>query len=214
MADIMTSYTIAFTNLSAAFCLIYCIECREENVQLKCHMNFAIPAVIAFPVLIRIFQCANLIHYRQKTKIEIVNIIKYSIHATDLVLGWAYKRRYISLITFIIIISISSTYLVGFDFRIDWNLLHWKSKNFLLRDKLLFPKPFYYFAMITNFALRYFWYFSLVATFLATDWVLLIANFLEISRRAQWCLIRFENEQLYNLEGYRRYLPVPQLILN
>jgi len=50
----------------------------------------------------------------------------------------------------------------------------------------------------------------IIPTF-SREWIILISNFLEIYRRAQWCIIRLENEQIFNIEGYRNYLPVPQM---
>ena len=41
---------------------------------------------------------------------------------------------------------------------IDWGLLRSRqSKTFGLRDKFLFPFCFYYWAMFSNFVLRFFW---------------------------------------------------------
>jgi hypothetical protein len=213
-ADILTSFGTALRNLTAAICILYCDKCIEGGLTNNyCHKNYAIPFFIVFPVLIRIMQCFNMIYYGQKRHIEIVNILKYSIHATELILGWCYGRNLVHFYTYIITVTISSSFLVLFDMRIDWNVFKLHSQNFLLRDKLIYPKWFYYFAMIVNLILRQFWFLSLVIP-LEKDWILLIGNFFEIYRRAQWTLIRFENEQLYNLEGYRKYLPIPEMPLH
>ncbi len=176
-------------------------------------MNPIIPVAVFFPILIRILQCLNLVYYGQRRKIEIVNTLKYLVHGSDLVLGWLYGKQILHRAAYISIVVFSSTFLISFDMIIDWNVWHLKSKHFLLRDKLVYPKWFYYYAMITNGILRYFWFTSLVLP-LKKDWILLIANFLEIYRRAQWTLIRLENEELYNLEGYRMYLPIPKMPLH
>jgi hypothetical protein len=209
-ADVLTSYANAFGNLAVAMCLLYCAECKQQNQQYDCAKNIAVPIALFFPILIRILQCLNLVYYGQKRKIEIINTIKYTIHGSDLVLGWLYGKGILHKIGYLCIVTTSSTFLVCFDNMVDWNLWHLKSKNFLLRDKLIYPKWFYYYAMIINAILRYFWFTSLVLP-LTKDWILLISGFLEIYRRAQWSLIRIENEQLYNLEGYRSYLPIPEM---
>ena len=210
-ADILTSFGMALGNLTAALCILYCKQCRDSSlINQECHKNYLIPFVIIFPAVIRIMQCSNMIYYGQKRKIEIVNIFKYSIHICESILGYCYGRKFVHFYAYIIIVTISSTFLVFFDMIIDWNVWKFRSVNFMLRDKLLYPKWFYYYAMIVNILLRQFWFLSLVLP-LEKDWILLIANFFEIYRRAQWILIRVENEQLYNLEGYRKYLPIPEM---
>ena len=44
----------------------------------------------------------------------------------------------------------------------DWGLFRAKKKeNFILRDQMGFSKKFYYFAMILNIFLRFFWLISI-----------------------------------------------------
>ena len=59
---------------------------------------------------------------------------------------------------------ISTIYCLYWDYKMDWGLFRetpGKGKRFL-RDKLLYPTWFYYYAMISNFFLRFFWVFGLI----------------------------------------------------
>lgn len=214
LADIMTSFIDPLENLAAAFCLFYCAPCREENIKLGCQRNFFVPVATTFPIILRIMQCSNKIYYRTGTKIQIINLFKYITFGVFIIIHWAYPKGLVHIYTFLTVASISHIYLLFFDLRFDWNILHCKSKNFLLRDKLMFPKSFYYFAIVTDSLFRFFWPLQLLIVKLDDDWLILISSFVQVYRRAQWCLFRLENEQLYNLEEYRSYLPVPKLKLD
>lgn len=82
----------------------------------------------------------------------------------------------------------------------------------MLRQKTLLPDWFYYYAMLSNFCLRFSWTLTFVPK---SSWVesgqliILFQTFGEGFRRAQWSLIRLENEQLHNLEKYRTILAIP-----
>jgi hypothetical protein len=84
-----------------------------------------------------------------------------------------------------------------------------------LRSKLLYPKWFYYFAMISNLFMRLTWvipYFnkSLPMWLLdhQADQYFLLS--VEVLRRAQWALLRLENENCNNFEQYRNVLQIPE----
>lgn len=88
----------------------------------------------------------------------------------------------------------------------DWGLIRSKDpKTYALRDKLLYPKWFYYYAIISNFIMRFFWLLNLPSTGYGPPWVknhaiTFIMMFVEGFRRAQWSLIRIENEHVNNPE--------------
>jgi len=70
----------------------------------------------------------------------------------------------------------------------DWGLLRSKEKGkMFLRSKLLYPTWFYYYAIISNFIMRFFWIISLIKF---DDWVknsqliVLIISVVEGFRRA------------------------------
>ena len=79
-----------------------------------------------------------------------------------------------------------------------------------------FDPRFYYFAMITNFFLRFFWLISIyksdedshMNTFEVMTCLSLLA---EATRRTIWALIRIENEFHNNFEAYRSIPTIPKL---
>lgn len=98
----------------------------------------------------------------------------------------------------------------------DWGLFHTNEKGMrFLRSKLFYPKWFYYWAMFSNFVLRFFW----LITFLPNtsmkenlpnaQIMLFCLTLLECLRRTQWALLRVENENVNNFEKYRTFLEVP-----
>ena len=128
---------------------------------------------------------------------------------------------------YIVVRILSSFYAYLFEIRIHWGLtFSTKFSTFLLRpkEKLIFPKKFYYFAMIVNFFIRFLWLiFYLVPiklyslhgdidvykTYFMQLGFGLIA---ELLRRTLWAIIRVENEQMNNFEGYRIIFEVPPVV--
>ena len=103
-------------------------------------------------------------------------------------------------------------YQIIWDIYIDWSLGNKNSKNKFLRDKLVYKKNFYYFAIISNIIARILWvwhYAKLKEKY--EEWKILFLTLLEIARRTQWCIIRIENEETTNPEMYRTILAIPQL---
>ncbi len=100
----------------------------------------------------------------------------------------------------------------------DWGLLRSQEEGKrYLRPKLLYPAKFYYFAAVLNFILRFFWLLTLMPNeffnqyFTNAQWWILIASVGEGIRRAQWSLIRVENENNNNFEKYRTILQIPNV---
>jgi len=98
------------------------------------------------------------------------------------------------------------------DIIIDWNLFHWKSKHFILRDELTFTPFYYYLAIILNILFRGSWLLALVDK--NSEIYSLLINVLDIVRRVLWIIFRFESEFTSNIEKYRktRYIPTLPMI--
>ncbi|CAN4128176.1 unnamed protein product [Withania somnifera] len=102
---------------------------------------------------------------------------------------------------------------ISWDIRMDWGLLQSKSRNFLLRDKLLLPhKTVYYIAMVLEVLLRFVW-LQVVLSFdmrpLRGKVITSTFASLEILRRGIWNFFRLENEHLNNVGEYRAFKPLP-----
>ena len=114
---------------------------------------------------------------------------------------------------------VSSTYSYAWDIYMDWGLLRSKSPGkYGLRDKLNYPAEFYYFAIVTDFILRFFWIVPIFqlgkpdSVFNNYQVLTFITIMLECIRRAQWSLIRVENEQNNNFESYRTIPIIPPIV--
>ena len=127
-----------------------------------------------------------------------------------------FKTKYpgnTSMSIFIVISLISTCYCLAWDYKMDWGLLRSQEpgKKYL-RTKLLYPAWFYYYAMASNFVLRFFWILSIpswTSKAVKTEIIPLIQCLSEGFRRAQWSLIRIENENVNNFERYRTILQIP-----
>nr|GLL16948.1 phosphate transporter PHO1 homolog 10-like [Ipomoea trifida] len=101
------------------------------------------------------------------------------------------------------------------DIVLDWGLLRWKSKNKLLRDKLLVPhKTPYFIAIVVVVILRFAWLqqiFDFDMRPMRRQITPFMITVLEILRRGIWNFFWLENEQLNNVGKYRAFKSVPPL---
>ena len=117
------------------------------------------------------------------------------------------------LIYFVLIRIFDTMYTLIWDFYMDWGLFRcFESDCFALRpeNKIKFSKSFYYFAMVSNIFLRFFWIIPIFNEKLIKNddlkkievmtWLSIIA---EAFRRTLWAIIRVENEFFNNFESYR-----------
>jgi len=115
---------------------------------------------------------------------------------------------------FIIFNLIATIYVTVWDYYMDWGLFRCYNKkgNYLLREKITFKPIFYYFAIVTNTILRFFWIIGIFTfTYDTKGWemfdklklLLFFGMMAELIRRTQWTILRIENEFINNFEGYR-----------
>lgn len=209
--DVLTSLTRPFNSLTLCICLIGCGTCFENNERGDCKRS-NIGGLIAnmFPFVIRFFQCLNRYYYTKMAWPHLANALKYTCGMINAFISWQYSTNR----DLIIIVGlINTSYLLFWDIRMDWNVGYINAKKFFLRDKLLYPVYFYYFAIITNFVLRLTWLINLfiITTTNGDEIKILIFSFLEVYRRTQWTLFRVENENQNNFEKYRTVLEIPPL---
>ena len=116
---------------------------------------------------------------------------------------------------------VQTTYCYIWDIIMDWGLMRWNEKgkkNRFLREKINYSPSFYWWAIFSDFVLRYLyivflWHFGSKENFLRKiDAMFALSIFSEAFRRAQWALLRVENEQNNNLEAYRTIPIIPPII--
>ena len=108
---------------------------------------------------------------------------------------------------------VSSIFTLYWDLINDWGLLNRKSKNFLLREELIYGHGLtnwiYHIAMIEDTILRFAWlahYFmktSVWQSAIGHAILTTIFGLLEIFRRFVWNFFRLENEHLNNCGEFR-----------
>ena len=207
--DVLTSLTRPLQNLYLTMCFSFCFNCIE-NLDYKntCHKNDIIPLFLTLlPFIIRFFQCLNRFYYTRNAWPHLANAIKYIGGITSTFLLWD------SLMDINIVIGIglvTSAYLIFWDIVMDWDLGHFKSKNFFLRDKLMYPKVYYYIAIVINVILRFTWLYNLFISN-GDPLKMFVFSILELIRRIQWSFFRVENENQNNFEKYRAILDIPEL---
>lgn len=147
---------------------------------------------------------------------QFYNSIKYSFSLLTVITAYKWRGGISSYfpawLTFAIISTLYSYY---WDLKVDWKLLNFKSKNFLLRDKLTYKPRNYYLIMISNFLLRVAWVATISQNvtdraFGSPELFRLVTGSLEIFRRGIWNLLRIEKEQLKNAYIFKAVHPRQQ----
>lgn len=168
----------------------------------------------ALPAIWRLLQCARLFKDTGDWFPHFANMFKYFVSAVYYLLLGAYRmdrseRNRIALISGALL---NSLYAGSWDTFVDWSLMQPQSKNFLLRDTLLFKRPsIYYCAIFANFTIRFQWVFYVFfgAQVQQSALVAYIIAVVEVIRRFIWVFFRIENEHITNLALSKAYREVP-----
>ena len=216
--DILTSLNKPFTSLLLGYCLMSCIDCQSLNIRSKECNRDTIPCfiVLLYPFFIRFTQCINRLYFTRKKWPHLGNLIKYTGGLLNTIFSWIYSTHKTTetLILHIIVGILSQGYMLFWDIYVDWGLGRC-GKNFFLRDKVVYPKFWYYGAMIIDAIMRFSWTWNFIPINKNYDeWKNLIMALLEAYRRIQWCIFRIENEMWTNPENYRTILAIPELPLD
>ena len=216
--DILTSLNKPFTSLLLGYCLLSCLDCQSNNQRSSNCNRDTIPCfiVLLYPFFIRFTQCLNRLYYTGQKWPHLGNTIKYTGGLLNTIFSWLYSvnKTQEFLILHIIIGILSQGYMLFWDIFVDWGLGRC-GKHFFLRDKIVYPKFWYYGAMIIDAILRFSWTWNFIKIDKEYDeWKNLIMAILEAYRRIQWCIFRIENEYWTNPENYRTILAIPELPLD
>jgi len=105
---------------------------------------------------------------------------------------------------------IGATYKVIWDLKMDWGFFDKNAgENKFLRDQIVYPSKFYYYAAIVeNVLFRYIWIINVFMQFRTrfaeyADVIGFIFGLIEIFRRFIWNYFRLENEHLNNCGEFR-----------
>ncbi|CAO3698897.1 unnamed protein product [Rhizopus stolonifer] len=209
IADELNSLAYSFWTISYFFCAyVYHWLDFSDNCPVK--LFWFTPFLASLPPWWRFLQCLR--RYKDsKEKVHLVNGLKY-VTSISAALATGYRRMHHTLaieIFWITCSTISSIYTSVWDIKMDWGLLQPKSKNFLLRDDVVFYRWTYYLATPINVALRFAWVLNMVALPLSSDMIGFVTAVMEIYRRIQWNFFRLENEHINNCGNYRAIKEIP-----
>ncbi|KAJ6815603.1 SPX and EXS domain-containing protein 1 isoform X1 [Iris pallida] len=208
LADILTSMSKVLSDLERSICRmvnrqVATIAWFEADSICGSH-SLAIPLVLVFPYLFRLFQCLR--QYKDtKERTSLLNAIKYStaipvisisalkyhvLHET-----WTSFLRPLWLMSSVI----NSSYSFYWDVARDWDLSVFtrifKFKNPHICTNILYGRLWvYYWVIGSNLILRCTWTYKLSAHLRHNYMSVFTITALEIVRRFQWIFFRVENE--------------------
>ena len=216
--DILTSLNKPFTSLIVGYCLLTCTDCQSKNQRASYCNRDTIPCfiILLYPFFIRFTQCLNRLYFTRQKWPHLGNAIKYLGGLSNTIFSWLYSTNKTTtfLALHILVGILSQGYMLFWDIYVDWGLGRC-GKHFFLREKIVYPKFWYYGAMIIDAILRFSWTWNFISIDKKYDeWKNLIMAILEAYRRIQWCIFRFENEFWTNPENYRTIMAIPELPLD
>ncbi|GBG77174.1 hypothetical protein CBR_g23500 [Chara braunii] len=171
--------------------------------------------VLAFlPFWCRMMQCVRR-WQDEKQSVHIQNCLKYV--CAGLAVGtrllYLETRSTASFVLGLFFAALATAYGSYWDLFRDWGLLQRGSKNFPLRDQLIWKRKWVYFvSMAVNLILRLAWIQSILRLpiwHLHENVTNLLFAGLEICRRGHWNFYRLENEHINNVGQYRAVKDIP-----
>jgi hypothetical protein len=164
VGDVLTSLVRPLQDIYFTGCFFITDEWQSMSASNKCKPNFKIVLIVSLiPYYIRFWQCINRFYFTKSWFPHLVNAGKYLATIIQIIVHY-YKNTYQSYdLLFVLVATFATLYSYAWDITMDWGLLRGKKEgNRLLRDKLKFPRSFYYFSMITNLMLRFSWTLNLI----------------------------------------------------
>jgi hypothetical protein len=119
---------------------------------------------------------------------------KYAVALISTILSYIYNNGSQIFPAWLVFAILTSIYTYYWDLKYDWILLDFYAKHQFLRNKIAYPKKFYYILLFVNLLLRSSWALTLspniVRNFLGSPQVfILLFAFLEIIRRGIWNML-------------------------
>jgi EXS family/SPX domain len=224
VGDVMTSLVHPLADLEYTVCFYASGEWRQEIPTLNTCNNvkrYALPFIMCAPYFWRGMQNLRRYYETGDAHPNLTNAGKYLSGIVLTLLGLVYADfvseptwdagRVIWLLVFVIEV----VYMYTWDLLMDWGFRPLTSRNFLLRDQLLYPHRWvYYFAIVSNFFARFVWGLTITPLRIFKDEtskevLVLGLSLCEILRRFQWSFFRVENEYLSNEDKLRSVSAIP-----
>lgn len=212
LTNMISTLSRPLSSLTLSVCLISCVRCREDNVRDDCNRKSILALILQItPYLLRFLQCQNRLYYTKLYMRNGTNSLKFACAATNVFLSWyVFYNPDVAGAQFQFKLFIT-TFMILWDIFMGWGLGRIFSRNFFLRDKIVYPKWMYYSAIVSNTLIRVSW---LVDFQISKEADYFIRSLIEIFRRCTWLLFRVENENTNNPDKYRTILAIPDLPLD
>ncbi|CAF3045827.1 unnamed protein product [Rotaria socialis] len=229
LADQLTSLELLFFDIEYFVCFYiydvgwWPVDASSAGRGFLCHSwpQVAVQTILmAVPSWFRFAQCLRRYRDTKQKFPHLVNAGKYA--SGFFVIGTNAARRatainYINnpasnpyLYVWIVTAFIGSTYKLIWDIKMDWGFFDKNAgENKFLRDQIVYPSKFYYYAgIVEDFIFRYIWVINVFMQFRTssaeyTDVIGFIFGLIEIFRRFIWNYFRLENEHLNNCGEFR-----------
>ena len=170
LADILTSFVVPLKDVGNMVCFFASsvwLDSMSPDTKAFPGLVYYLMIVPLLPFWFRFAQC--LVRYREtKLTANLINAGKYMSALMVQVVGaiktWNGTASNPLKLAIGSVTLASTLYCLYWDYKMDWGLFRetpGKGKKYL-RDKLLYPTWFYYYAIISNMFLRFFWVFGLI----------------------------------------------------
>ena len=216
-ADVLTSLSKPLADIYRSFCYITSDAWRIHH-QVNCPGNlYWLYILCVIPYVWRFLQCWNRFYYTRQWFPHLVNAGKYSFGILTVTVTYFEAQfdpthRHVVLI---IVFILATLYMLLWDVFMDFGFRRFFTA--VGRKQCLYPHWVYYYVCICNVFLRMTWCLTLIPkswmvnSYLQVEVLLLLVCLLELLRRAQWALLRIENEKFSNIEKYRNEDFVPKM---
>ncbi|RKP38431.1 EXS family-domain-containing protein, partial [Dimargaris cristalligena] len=217
LADQLNSLTYSIGAMHLAGCAY---AEHWDNLSTKCNVShtWVYPAVTMMPSMWRCLQCLRRGFLAGNPKRNFSNALKYFLAALVHWLAALYRIHpsRATQVSWLVIAFTSTTYSYIWDVFMDWSMFEMENGRPRLRKERKYSWTWaYWFAIFTNFILRYGWVSSLTPTYFFLpdrnhyDLVAFITAFTDVYRRFQWNIFRMENEHVNNCGQFRATKDIP-----
>jgi hypothetical protein len=207
LADLLTSYSKVFADMYSTMCVIVHSPDRHFHPEVLhvCRHDTIGPLVASLPSWLRLLQCLRC-YASERERRHLFNALKYASAFPVLALSHVKQSQFSATISHLWLASLLVNSLFSFywDVYHDWGLGSVTSANWLLRDRLLFSRRWWYYAtLLVDFLLRFtwslqlspHWWFTLGGS-VGRELQMFVLETLEILRRCLWIFFRCEWQHL------------------
>lgn len=237
IADILTSMAIFLRDIdyTTRFYVSGAFHHIGQHKKEK-GLEVSAPIITALPYWFRLQQCVRRFYDcgpgHEDRKVHLLNAGKYlaSLSATCLAAVGNYtsvdfhhlESWSVGRIIWFSVLCVSTLYAYLWDVLMDWSLIEVEKERprwfkwRLRKNRLYYYTFFYYWAMLSNLFGRMVWALTItphgVLNGIPAPISTTLLAVIELLRRAQWSLLRLENEYLSNSAHYRSVKDVPMLL--